>query len=37
VTLSVGILANLFTSLVVSRAIFDAALTLNPKAETLSI
>jgi len=37
VTLSVGILANLFTSLFVSRAIFDAALTLQPQAERLSI
>jgi len=37
VTLNVGILANLFTALVVSRAIFDAAMTLNPRAQTLSI
>ncbi len=37
VTLSVGILANLFTALVVSRAIFDAELALRPQAETLSI
>ena len=37
VTLNVGILSNLFTALVVSRAIFDAALTLNPKTQTLSI
>ena len=27
----------LFTALIVSRAIFDAELTLNPRAETLSI
>jgi preprotein translocase subunit SecD len=37
VTLNVGIVANLFTALVVSRAIFDSELTLNPKKETLSI
>jgi preprotein translocase subunit SecD len=37
VTLNVGIVANLFTALIVSRAIFDAELTLNPRAETLSI
>src|SRR2546427_1251962 len=37
VTLNVGILANLFTALIVSRAIFDAELALNPRAETLSI
>jgi preprotein translocase subunit SecD len=37
VTLNVGIIANLFTALFVSRTIFDTALTLNPKAETLSI
>ncbi len=37
VTLNVGILANLFTAVFVSRAIFDAALTLNPKIERLSI
>jgi preprotein translocase subunit SecD len=37
VTLSVGIVANLFTALIVSRAIFDTELTLNPRAETLSI
>jgi preprotein translocase subunit SecD len=37
VTLSVGILANLFTSLIVSRALFDAELALNPRADTLSI
>ncbi|HKB07630.1 MAG TPA: protein translocase subunit SecD, partial [Candidatus Polarisedimenticolia bacterium] len=37
VTLNVGIVANLFTALVVSRAIFDSELALNPKKETLSI
>jgi preprotein translocase subunit SecD len=37
VTLNVGIAANLFTALVVSRAIFDSELTINPRKETLSI
>ena len=37
VTLNVGILANLYTALFVSRAIFDTALKLNPRAERLSI
>ncbi|MFQ5877411.1 MAG: protein translocase subunit SecD [Acidobacteriota bacterium] len=37
VTLNVGILANLFTAIFVSRSIFDAALTLNPRAGRLSI
>ena len=37
VTLNVGIVANLFTALIVSRAIFDTELTLNPRAEKLSI
>jgi preprotein translocase subunit SecD len=37
VTLNVGIIANLFTALFVSRAIFDSELALRPRAETLSI
>ncbi|PYS95715.1 MAG: protein translocase subunit SecD [Acidobacteria bacterium] len=37
VTLNVGILANLYTALFVSRAIFDTALKVNPRAERLSI
>ncbi|HKQ97709.1 MAG TPA: protein translocase subunit SecD [Candidatus Polarisedimenticolia bacterium] len=37
VTLSVGIVANLFTSLYMSRALFDTLLWLNPRAERLSI
>jgi len=37
VTLNVGIIANLWTALFVSRAIFDTELTLRPRAETLSI
>jgi preprotein translocase subunit SecD len=37
VTLNVGIMANLFTAVFVSRAIFDAVLTLNPRVERLSI
>jgi preprotein translocase subunit SecD len=36
-TLSVGILANLFTAVFVSRALFDALLTLRPRTERLSI
>ena len=36
-TLSVGILANLFTAVFVSRALFDALLTLRPRMERLSI
>jgi preprotein translocase subunit SecD len=37
VTLNVGIIANLLTAVFVSRTIFDAALTLNPRVERLSI
>ena len=37
VTLSVGILANLFTAVFMSRALFDALLTLRPKMGQLSI
>ncbi|HEU4403253.1 MAG TPA: protein translocase subunit SecD [Candidatus Polarisedimenticolia bacterium] len=37
VTLNVGILANLFTAVFVSRAIFDTALAVYPRAERLSI
>ena len=37
VTLNVGIMANLFTALIVSRVIFDTELALNPRKETLSI
>ena len=37
VTLSVGILANLFTALFMSRALFDSHLRLRPKMDTLSI
>ncbi len=37
VTLSVGIVANLFTAVFMSRAIFDALLTLRPKLRRLSI
>lgn len=37
VTLSVGIVANLFTSLYMSRALFDTLLWINPRAERLSI
>ncbi len=37
VTLSVGILANLFTAVFMSRALFDALLTLRPKLGRLSI
>jgi preprotein translocase subunit SecD len=37
VTLSVGILANLFTAVFMSRALFDALLTLRPKLGQLSI
>ncbi|HUD73089.1 MAG TPA: protein translocase subunit SecD [Dongiaceae bacterium] len=37
VTLSVGIVANLFTSLFMSRALFDTLLWLNPRTERLSI
>lgn len=37
VTLSVGILANLFTAVFMSRALFDALLTLRPKLARLSI
>src|SRR5262245_60966411 len=36
-TLSIGILANLFTAVFVSRALFDALLTLRPRMERLSI
>jgi preprotein translocase subunit SecD len=36
-TLSVGILANLFTAVFVSRALFDALLTLRPRMDRLSI
>jgi preprotein translocase subunit SecD len=37
VTLNVGIMANLFTAVFVSRAIFDAVLTLRPRLDRLSI
>jgi preprotein translocase subunit SecD len=37
VTLNVGILANLFTAVFMSRALFDSLLALNPKIERLSI
>jgi preprotein translocase subunit SecD len=37
VTLNVGILANLFTAIFVSRTVYDAVLTLNPRAQRLSI
>ena len=37
VTLNVGILANLFTAVFMSRALFDALLTLRPKIDRLSI
>lgn len=37
VTLNVGILANLFTAVFMSRTLFDSVLTLNPKMEKLSI
>ena len=37
VTLNVGIMANLFTAIFVSRSIFDAALTLRPRISRLSI
>lgn len=37
VTLSVGIIANLFTAVFMSRVLFDALLTLNPRLERLSI
>jgi len=37
VTLNVGILANLFTAVFVSRTVFDTLLSLNPRAERLSI
>lgn len=37
VTLSVGILANLFTAVFMSRVLFDALLTLRPKLAQLSI
>ncbi len=37
VTLSVGILANLFTAVFMSRVLFDAYLTLRPKLGRLSI
>jgi preprotein translocase subunit SecD len=37
VTLSVGILANLFTALFMSRALFDTLLTIRPRLERLSI
>jgi len=37
VTLSVGILANLFTAVFMSRVLFDALLTLRPKIGRLSI
>ena len=37
VTLSVGIIANLWTALFMSRALFDALLTLRPRTTQLSI
>ena len=37
VTLSVGIVANLWTALFMSRALFDALLTLRPRTTQLSI
>jgi preprotein translocase subunit SecD len=37
VTLNVGIMANLFTAVFVSRVMFDALLTLRPRLERLSI
>jgi preprotein translocase subunit SecD len=37
VTLCAGILANLFTAVFVSRAMFDTVLTLRPRLERLSI
>jgi preprotein translocase subunit SecD len=37
VTLNVGILANLFTAVFLSRALFDSVLALNPRIERLSI
>jgi preprotein translocase subunit SecD len=37
VTLNVGIMANLFTAVFMSRALFDLVLTLNPRLERLSI
>jgi preprotein translocase subunit SecD len=37
VTLNVGIIANLFTAVFLSRAVFDAVLALNPRVERLSI
>ena len=37
VTLSVGIVANLLTAVFMSRTLFDAVLTLNPRVEKLSI
>ncbi len=37
VTLNVGILANLFTAVFMSRTLFDVLLRLNPKTERLSI
>jgi len=36
-TLSIGILVNLFTAVFVSRALFDTLLTLRPRMERLSI
>jgi preprotein translocase subunit SecD len=37
VTLNVGILANLFTAVFMSRTLFDSLLTLNPRIEKLNI
>jgi preprotein translocase subunit SecD len=37
VTLNVGILANIFTAVFVSRTVYDALLTLHPRAQRLSI
>jgi preprotein translocase subunit SecD len=37
VTLSIGILANLFTAVYMSRALFDSLLTVKPRLEKLSI
>ena len=37
VTLSIGILANLFTAVFMSRALFDTLLGLRPRLEKLSI
>jgi preprotein translocase subunit SecD len=37
VTLTIGLIANLFTSVFVSRVIFDYGLTRREKGEALSI